>query len=326
MNKKTVKITGSLAGKRIDLALVDAEIGLSRRKIRSIIDHGGCYVNRKRIRVASKKLNVGDDVELIYSEGSIVHKKNEFNLSADEIIFESNTMIAVNKACGIPAVATQDQSLVHVAALARKFFEAQGKKYGAIEPAHRLDMETTGVMVLGTDHKNALFLQDEFRLRNTKKVYHAVCYGIPDSKKFDLDCQLSVIDKRTRMVRVVEQGGKQATTSFRVLKSNKELGISLIECAPITGRTHQLRVQLTHLGLPILGDKKYGRIPHDAFPKDLSEKLSKGHLLHARYLTIKPGKNLDPVQLSGPYFDDFKQVCLKAKLIYEAPADLSVVD
>ncbi len=315
MDKKNIVISESLHEERLDIALVKSELGLSRRKIRQIIDHGGCYVNKKRVRVASKKVFTGAKIELIYSEGSIVHQRKKLFFTAEHIVKVSDAYIAINKPWGVPSQATMDQSLVHVASLTRKYCDENNLPLnGAVLPAHRLDMETTGVMLLGTSKKTTQMLMDQFRDRKTKKVYHAICVGVPDSKEFEHRCQLSPIDRKTRSVRVINQGGKEAFTQFKVIGKSKSLNLSLIECRPETGRTHQLRVQLSYLGFPILGDKKYIHRKLN-LALDLSSVDMSGHFLHARYLTFFDPKKNTLEQVAAPYFKEFLSVCEIAGLM-----------
>jgi RluA family pseudouridine synthase len=317
LKKKVIKISDKQDGERLDIALVQCDLGLSRRKIRQIIDNGGCYVNRKRVRVASKKVTTGMDIELVYSESSVVHQKKTLSFNEKNILRNEPSYVAINKPWGVPSQATLDQSLVHVASLTRKYLtEVLSEKLSsAVAPAHRLDMETTGVMLLGKSNQFTQNLMDQFRERTTKKVYHAICFGIPEKKQFQLDCQLSVIDKKTRTVRVIQNGGKNAVTDFRVIGKSLEHNMSLIECHPITGRTHQLRVQLSYLGFPIVGDKKYINRKIE-MPAELSDVHTAGHYLHARYLAFHNPETGEAVQVAAPYFEEFDKVCKKLKLTY----------
>lgn len=130
-----------------------------------------------------------------------------------------------------------------------------------------------------------------FRHKTVKKVYLALCHGLPSWKEKVVENYLSEIDKNSGMVREVFAGGRIAKTRFQTVASFPEQDVSLIACYPETGRSHQIRVHLTSLNLPILGDKKYGDRQNRKAPTDTIKALaSEHHFLHARHLEFA----LDP--------------------------------
>ena len=314
-----VVISNSQHEMRLDLALVDVDIGMSRRKIREVIDVGGCYVNKKRMRIASRKVYQGDKVRLEFSlEGLKQAKKQDFEFKAEDILYEDRFMVAVNKPPGLVSQATRTQSLVHVEAVLKNYYKKLGGKIPALTLVHRLDKETSGVILLAKDNKTANTLMERFRSREMQKTYWAAVKGILSKKKFKLKCQLSAINKLSGMVSVLASGGKTSETSFNQISANDEAQISLIECFPKTGRSHQIRVHLDHLGLPIIGDKRYGntqkleRISPEALTKTTSH-----HLLHARQIVIPnidQGKSISITAPLPPIFEDFlKMTDLESK-------------
>ncbi len=281
-----VDIPNKLNGARLDLALRDIDLGLSRRKIRKIIDLGGVYINRKRVRIASKQVWSGDLVELSYEKDHLKPVAVEAlarPLETHEIVYISNELIALNKRPGLPSQATREQSIFHAGKILQDYL---GEPKLPIL-VHRLDMDTSGLLLFARNAAVATRLTEHFRERTIKKKYLALCYGVPSEQNFRVDNHLSAIDKRTGEVTLVHAGGKRAITDFVVLAVNKKLDMSLLGCFPSTGRSHQIRVHLALKSLPILGDKRYGRIPVAALAS-LSGISLDHHLLHAHSLEI-PG-------------------------------------
>jgi RluA family pseudouridine synthase len=313
MNKHRFKVKEGFSGTRLDMFISIQGIDLSKRKIKEVIDAGGVYINGKRARIASRPVNDGDLIEMQYSLETLKKiKQREHEISPEEILFHDGDVIAVNKPPGLPTQATRDQSLVHLEAAVKKYLAKlspfiPAKKQQNVYLVHRLDKETSGVVLLATSNKATTFLTDQFRERTVAKEYLAICTGIPSEKKFTVSCFLSPIDRKTGNVAVVKSGGKSSKTVFEVLNTNKEIGICLIRCLPETGRSHQIRVHLAHKGFPIIGDKRY----HPArsnLPAALESLSSEHHFLHAASLTFKPTPDSPQVLVQAkmpPNFEKF---------------------
>lgn len=131
------------------------------------------------------------------------------------------------------------------------------EEYGALFPVHRLDVNTTGVVVLARERRAKVLLEKAFREKRVRKVYRATVCGVPEKKEGVLVDWL-VKDEKRGLVKVCDgsSGGMRSETAYRVISDDGEIGV--VELYPKTGRTHQLRVQLAHLGNPVLGDGKYG--------------------------------------------------------------------
>ncbi|HXW54000.1 MAG TPA: RNA pseudouridine synthase [Myxococcota bacterium] len=140
--------------------------------------------------------------------------------------------------------------------LARKMF---GKN---IFPVHRLDRVTSGITIFARSQFAKHALDDAFRKRLVAKTYYAICEGKPSFKKLTVNKALKRVESGKKKnapfaVQTVDAGGEQAITNLRVIKQIND-SYALIEANPITGRMHQIRVHLAHIGLPIVGDKLYG--------------------------------------------------------------------
>lgn len=307
MKTHRFKVTHDFTGMRIDQYISLQGIDLSKRKIKEVIDAGGVYINKKRARIASRPVNAGDVIEMQYSIENLKRiKQREHEINSADVLYDDHHVIAVNKPPGLPTQATRDQSLVHLEAAVKKHLIAKGTKNPTIFLVHRLDKETSGVVLLATTPEAVTFLTAQFRDRTVTKEYLAICSGIPQEKKFIVDCFLSPIDKRTGNVSVVRSGGKPSRTRFEVIESNKALGISLIRCFPETGRSHQIRVHLAHKGFPIIGDKRYlaGKI---RLPAGLESLAGVHHFLHARRLTFVPAKGAPETVITAELPENFIQ-------------------
>jgi RluA family pseudouridine synthase len=294
---KTLRLVVSkkLAGKRLDIAISLADLGLSRRKAKAIIDIGGGFVNKKRVRIASREVREGDVIELRYDAEQFSPKKIiEYVLRPEDVLYEDDHVVAINKPPGVPSQPTRSQAIYHVVSLVEKYFGRKG-----FHLVHRLDQETTGVILVAKSKDAMNDLTEQFKGREMAKVYHALSWGISKQKNFKEECYLSAIGK-DGTVRPLVKGGKYSLTKFSILKADPKLDISWLACYPSTGRSHQIRVHLAKNNLPILGDKKYGDKKR-SLPPAIMEKLSEHHLLHAYQLTFTPPKAEKTVTVTAPY-------------------------
>lgn len=265
------KLRGQHLPIRVDKALAETFPQLSRRAIRRCLDNGSVYINNKRIRVASRLVFSGDRAELYLRQTLPVPR-----LTDNDIVYRDSTMVVVNKPAGLVSQATRVAGNDHLLAQVNRLLGVTGKI------VHRLDRETSGVMVVALTNRAALELGQQFRQRTIVKQYLALCYGLCPWQQHEERCYLSAIDKNIGTVRVVpRQHGKLAITRFTRLATSSSHRFSLINCQPLTGRSHQLRAQLYHLGLPVIGDKKYGTSVQSIFSQ-----TDNCHLLHAQRLSF----------------------------------------
>jgi 23S rRNA pseudouridine1911/1915/1917 synthase len=296
INRREFVVPQNQSGMRIDLVLAAALPDLSRRKVRQILDVGGCYVNNKRMHIASRKVFVGDKIRLEFSvEGLKAARQKSFSLSDHDILYDNYDIIAINKPPGLPSQATRDQDVVHAEVCLREWLAKHKRKGEPLILCHRLDKETSGVLVFATSTNAATWITDQFRSRSLHKTYWALCRGFPKESKFELQCYLSEIDKKTGRVVAVQSGGKPSKTLFVMNSFRSDLGVSWFTCHPETGRSHQIRVHLEMAGLPILGDKRYGKGVDAKIRDDISLLASHHHMLHARSLEFTPAPNLASV-------------------------------
>jgi len=200
--------------------------------------------------------------------------------------------------------------LLHVAIELRKPWTTQrGLSY--LMNAHRLDFETSGVILLAKTKPVLVALANLFGTEKPEKTYVALVHGQPVQPAFEVNAKLATHPVKTGLVRVDEKNGKRSRTLFELLE--KFNGYSLLKCLPLTGRTHQIRVHLRQAGLPIVGDELYGgsqlllsRLKSDYHlkPKQTERPLLDRVALHAAELKlVHPVTNL-AVAITAPWPKD----------------------
>lgn len=175
-----------------------------------------------------------------------------------DIVFEDTDILVVNKPSGMLVHPSGDTFTWTVITLCKMKYTEH-----CLDLAHRLDRETSGTLIITKNKKSNSFMKKQLEKRSMSKVYKAIVHGVPDWEEYDLNAPIMEHpDAELRLRRTIHPDGAPSRTTFRVLKRLEQY--SLIECTLHTGRTHQIRVHLEHLGFPILGDKIYGQ-PDDTF-------------------------------------------------------------
>jgi len=207
-----------------------------------------------------------------------------------DILYEDNHLLVVNKPAGLPTqgVASDAESLVHLAKESLKQrYDKPGNVYLGV--VSRLDAVVSGVVVLARTSKAAARLSEQFRGRSVEKTYWAVTAGVP-GKAGELVDWVAKDESQQRMAVVARSvaGAQEAVLHYRLLRP-VERGM-LVEVRLITGRKHQIRLQLSNAGHPVLGDKKYGS----------ALRFSPGIALHARRLVIDHPTRHEPIEIIAP--------------------------
>ena len=251
-------------GWRLDRA-VHVHLGsptTSRADARGLIERGAVRVNGQRVDRSSARVRAGDRVEIAGEGGARgptrTARHATVELEASAIVYEDDWMIVVDKPAGLPSHGTRDASRDHlVAAVTRLVATRDGRAPSTLRAAHRLDADTSGLLVLGKTAEATRALSEAFASRNVEKVYAAVVHSrgqaLPDAWSVEDHLAWSKRDERMRRVR---SGGDYARTDFVVRERGATL--ALVEARPRTGRTHQIRVHLEGSGAPIAGDRIYG--------------------------------------------------------------------
>jgi 23S rRNA pseudouridine1911/1915/1917 synthase len=251
----TLQAGNSIKERRIDKYLHGRFSNFSRVMLQEIIKEGGVKVNGKVVK-PSFKISPGDEIELTLPElpgKDILAQDIPLN-----IIYEDDDIIVLNK---------QPDMIVH---------PARGNTYGTLVNAlvfhsdklssglgefrpgivHRLDKNTTGVMVVAKNDTAQWKIAKQFEQRKTKKSYLAIVHGVPELTADRINAPLGVHPKIRVKYAIRPESGREAITFYEVIESFR--GFSLLKLTPRTGRTHQIRVHLSHVGHPIVGDDMYG--------------------------------------------------------------------
>lgn len=251
---KLYTINKELAGNRIDKVLPTIDENLTRVMAQKLIEQENVKVNGKSVKT-SYKLNENDKVEVEIPEVKEISIKAQ-DISV-EVLYEDNDIIVVNKPKGLvvhPANGNPDGTLVN--ALMKICKGTLSGIGGEIRPGivHRLDKDTSGVLIVAKNDKAHLALCEQIKNREVKKTYLALTRGIIKENEATINMPIGRSTTDRKKMAVVKTG-KEAITHFKVLERFKEN--TLLEINLETGRTHQIRVHLSQIGYPIVGDMVY---------------------------------------------------------------------
>lgn len=181
------------------------------------------------------------------------------------VLFEDAHLMALAKPAGLltsPDRYDPDRPnlmrLLHTH-IARKVPWAADRKLGYLSNAHRLDRETSGIILLAKSKEALVHLANQFGAEKPEKRYFAIVHGVPREDAFTVDAKVAAHPTRVGVMRISAKEGKRSLTEFRIRK--RYLGVTAVECLPRTGRTHQIRVHLQSVDCPIIGDRVYGGGP-----------------------------------------------------------------
>ncbi len=264
--------------KRLDAALAEREIVLSRSKASKMIKNGQVMVNGKVVKKPAFVVKDGDEIKCEkISEKDSDERINPVDLNLD-ILYEDDSCLVINKPAGIavhPSL-TMGKDENTILNGVTSILGSDGFL------VHRLDKETTGCLLIAKSEESLAFLQKQFAERTVKKTYLALISGIPSPVSAIIDAPIGRnLVNRTLMSIFKTRSSRDAKTSYRTLESREES--ALVECDLHTGRTHQIRVHMRSIGHPILGDSSYGT----SESKKISAKLGiEGLCLHAQRLSF----------------------------------------
>ena len=265
-----LKVNNIAKNERID-KWISNNSNISRNEIKRLISINKIFLNKDIVTKGNTLLKQDDDIEIF------LDKKKEISIEPEEIhieiIYEDDYLVVVNKPTGMvvhPAPGHFSGTLVN--AILYKFKSLSNISEKDYRPGivHRIDKDTSGLLVIAKDNNTHNLLSDQLKNHLIKRVYIAIIHGIPKFKTTHIKLPIAR-DKSNRQKMSVDPLGKDAITHLKVLNSYSNF--SLVECELETGRTHQIRVHLSHIGHPIFGDKVYG------YKKFSDEKY--GQYLHA---------------------------------------------
>jgi len=313
----SLTIPEDLDGKRLDAAIAAlAGSAYSRARIQGLIAEGHLKSNGKIITRGASKVVCDTEYSLTIppaAPAEPVAQDIEIN-----IVYEDEYMLVINKAAGMvvhPAVGHADGTLVN-ALLAHCGEQLSGiggvKRPGIV---HRLDKDTTGLMVVAKNDLAHKHLSAQLSERTLKRVYQTLVWGAPSPVEGTIDARIGRSSSNRKKMAVLEHGGKDAVTDYTVEHIIGQAVASVVECRLHTGRTHQIRVHMAHIGHWIVGDptyrpnsfKRLRRGHEDIF--NLLHKFPR-QALHAKELCLTHPKTGEEMRWSAPLPEDMQNILL----------------
>jgi len=251
------------AGLRLDRFLAGALADLSRSRLKALIDAGAVTLGGEKIGDGNRRVKPGEVYDIaIPAPAAAVPEGQDIPL---DVVYEDKDLIVIEKPAGLvvhPAAGNPDGTLVN-ALIAHCGKELAGIG-GVARPGivHRLDKDTSGLLVAAKNERAMASLAKQFAAHAIERAYHAVVWGSPRLGEGRIEGQIGRSPFDRKRMAVLRGQGKQARTRYRVVErfgDPERPFASLVECRLETGRTHQIRVHLTHLGHPLIGDPQYGR-------------------------------------------------------------------
>ena len=284
-------------GERLDVFLVRQQPEFSRAHVQKLIASGAVLADG-RVRKANFKLKAGMQVEFSLPEAAPVEVEPE-DIPLD-ILYEDGDIIVVNKARGMvvhPAAGVSSGTLVN--ALLYHCHDLSGIN-GEIRPGivHRLDKDTSGVMVAAKNDMAHLNLAEQISTKSAHRSYLAVVHGNIKEEAGIIKGDIGRHPTDRKRMAIVQDNGKPAVTHFKVLERFGDY--TLVECRLETGRTHQIRVHMTSIGHPLVNDPKYGS---SKTPFGI-----KGQALHSRQLTLKHPATGEEMTFEAPLPEDMEKI------------------
>lgn len=277
---------------RLDQYLVE-ELEISRSKIQKLIKDGRITLNEKQVNV-SALVKLGDIITVSDNLDF------EINITGEDIpldiVYEDKYLLVINKPSGMvvhPASGNYHGTMVN--ALIYRF-ELSSKD--PIRPGivHRIDKDTSGLLVVAKDDYTHELLSDMISKKEVERIYYALVDGIIPHETGTIDAPIGRDPNNRQKMKVTDINSKNAVTHFRVLK-RYSTNQTLIECKLETGRTHQIRVHMAYIGYPIYNDPVYGKTKHPS---------SFGQFLHSKRLKFIHPITHELLEFDTPLPDEFK--------------------
>lgn len=290
------ELNKDLVGLRIDKAVSMKDKDLSRAAVQRMIDDGNILVNGKTTKMAYK-ISLGDEITIVKEEAKEIELKPQ-DIPLD-IIYEDNDILVVNKQKGLvvhPGNGNPDGTLVN--AIMNKCKDSLSGIGGEIRPGivHRIDKDTSGLLIVAKNDKAHINMSEQIKNHEVKKTYIALVRGKTRENQATIDMPIAR-SKNDRTKMAVSKDGKNAITHFEVIERFEDY--TLLRVNIETGRTHQIRVHLSQIGYPIVGDGVYsnGRNPFGV----------EGQMLHSFRLEFKhpiTGKEMKLEAKLPEYFEE----------------------
>jgi 23S rRNA pseudouridine1911/1915/1917 synthase len=295
-------------GLRLDRALATIFPDQSRSALARLIEEGRVTIDTHAAGKASQRVQTGQTIEISFPPPSAsTVEAQEIPLS---VLHDDADIVVIDKPPGFvvhPAAGHADQTIVNALLFHVRDLSGIG---GTLRPGivHRLDKDTSGVMIVAKNDEAHRTLTANWNSAHVRKEYLALVYGTPSAASGSIDAPIGR-DPRDRKRMAVVTAGRRAMTDYAIVERLSY--VSLLRCVLRTGRTHQIRVHLKHLGHPIVGDPAYSGPQWRGIPdKRLQRVLSNvtRQLLHAQRITIQHPRSGEPMTFEAPLPEDFAEV------------------
>ena len=296
-----MRLIADLAGERLDAFLARSDLGLSRSAVQKLMEQGCVRLNGKPGK-KNDRLNPGDAVELTIPEPREVDvAPREMPL---DIVYEDEDVVVINKPKGLvvhPAAGHQDDTLVN--GLLYAMGDSLSGINGELRPGivHRIDKDTSGLLAVAKNDLAHTVLASQLKDHTMARTYEAIVCGTLKEDSGTVDAPIGRHPTDRKRMCVTQRNSKPAVTHWEVVRRYR--GYTHIRCRLETGRTHQIRVHMAHIGHPILGDTVYGH--------KRPELGQDSQCLHAGALCFRHPRDGRPVMVFAPLPDYFKQVLEK---------------
>ncbi len=316
------------SGRRVDQLLAAALPALSRSRLKALILEGRVVCAGAVISEPSRRVKPGERFDVMVPPAApAIPEAQAIPL---EILHEDAHLIVIVKPAGLtvhPAPGNPDKTLVN--ALIAHCGASLSGIGGVARPGivHRLDKDTSGVMVVAKTDAAHQSLTAQFQGRTIERAYVALVWGVPRPASGRIAGAIGRSARDRKKMAVVARGGKAAATRYRTLRSfgaGTRAAASLVECRLETGRTHQIRVHMAHIGHPLVGDPVYGRARHRAapdFPPAMRRMLDgfRRQALHAAVLGFDHPADGRRLRFEAPIPVDFANLLNSLEEIEKAP-------
>ena len=303
-------------GKRLDKFLIDEFEEESRSSIQNSISNGEILVNENIVKTGYK-LKENDCISVNIKDKPAIQIQPE-NIPL-EIVFEDDYLIVINKPAGMvvhPGAGNKSGTLVNALLYHYKNLSTVS---GVTRPGivHRLDKDTSGLLVVAKEDKTHRKLQEQFLSKEINRTYQALIWGVPLQKVGEIESFIARSRRDRKKMSVSSSQGKEAITNYKLLKDFKYL--SLLQLKLNTGRTHQIRVHLNHINMPVFGDPVYNgrksqlrRLPSHLQKRGaaLLNKISR-QALHAKELSFIHPHNSHKISFSTELPEDMDYILNK---------------
>ena len=247
------------AGERLDRVLALALPDLSRSRLKQLIEAGAVYSGGAKLSDADMRVKRGQSI--VVDIPPAVRAEPEGQAMALPIVYEDAHLIVIDKPAGLvvhPAAGNRDGTLVN--ALIAHCGDSLRGIGGELRPGivHRIDKDTTGLIVAAKTEQAHASLGKQFAAHKVERAYQALVWGVPRVRAGAIEGALGRSPLNRQKMAVLRAGGKAARTHYKVIEAFGSTA-ALVECRLETGRTHQVRVHMAHLGHPLIGDPVYGR-------------------------------------------------------------------